>query len=244
MKCERYAIWWVPRPGTGLARFGVEWTGWCADRGVAHARPEACDLPQPRPGVPGTARLRGLHATIGAAFRPAEGRSIWAIERALGELAARTAPIRLPQLSVEVAEGRVVLALSRPDEAVATLLSATAEAIRSLRVRPEFEALAGPPCAIAPATATARGPMRFQMPLTDRVAGAAALAADLAPVLASLLAYPRVMADIALAGDPGGGRPWRLLERFGLEGDGAGSAAPSPDGMGWRGPDLLAPSLK
>ena len=34
MEHESYAIWWVPLPGSGLAEFGAEWTGWCADRGV------------------------------------------------------------------------------------------------------------------------------------------------------------------------------------------------------------------
>ncbi|HET7411003.1 MAG TPA: DUF1045 domain-containing protein [Paracoccaceae bacterium] len=254
MKCERYAIWWVPRPGTELAQFGVEWTGWCADRGVAHARRALSALSRSRAGVPGAARLRGLHATVTAPFRLAPGRSVWGLETALTDLAGRMRPIRLPRLRVEVCEGRVVLAPSRPDEAVMQLLTGGAEAVRPFRVTPEYAALSGPGAVAAgglvlpdlpqaPGDQATRAPVRFRLPLSDRIEGATAMAAELDPVLAPLLAERPILADLALVGDLGRGRPWRLLERFALEAEAQERDAPPPSGMDCRGPTLLAPSL-
>ena len=86
-------------------------------------------------------------------------------------------------------------------------------------------------------------PERLHLPLTDRLdpGRARAVLAKLETRLAPVLARRQSVADLALVGDPGGGRPWRLLQRYALSGEPASSNAPVPAGMAWRGPSLLAP---
>ncbi len=252
MDCTHYAIWWVPRPGTALGRFGADWTGWCADRGVTGARRALSALSRPRAGVPGAVRLRGLHATIHSPFRLVPGRSAWALENALAEMAGRSAPIRLPRLRVAVDNGRVVLAPMRPDEAVARLLAGARDAVRPFEVARGYAALGGegavaaggivlPDHPEAPAVSPALE--RFRLPLTDRMdpAAAAEIAAELAPFLAEVLAQPQTIADLALVGDPGRGRPWRLLERYALDREAARPGKRLPAGMDYCGPSLMTP---
>ena len=48
---RRYAIFWAPPAGSGLARFGAAWLGWDAETGRDVAQP-ALALPRPaRPYV-------------------------------------------------------------------------------------------------------------------------------------------------------------------------------------------------
>jgi hypothetical protein len=255
MKCERYAVWWLPRPGSALAQFGVDWTGWCPDRGTTHVRRALAVLSRSRAGVPGATRLRGLHATIRAPFRLAPGRSAWALETALAELAGRTPPIRLPRLRLSVDDERVVLAPMRADEAVTGLLSGVAGTVRRFESGHEDAALTGTGAVTAAGIVLANAPAghhgpdrplaRFRIPLTDRLEpqAAAGVIGDLAPLLAPIMARPQSLAELALVGDPGRGRPWRLLERFGLDGEAGEGAAQLPAGMDCRGPSMLAPLL-
>lgn len=253
MDCTRYAIWWVPRTGTALARFGAEWTGWDADRGTASARRALAALSKPRAGVPGEARLRGLHATLRAPFRLGQGRSRWALEGALAEFAAHTVPLRLPRLRIEVDDGRVVLAPMRPDEGVTQLLTGLNEALRPIEVPPDWASVSCTGVIAAGGlvlpdrqdepTGLAQQLARFRITLTDRLPAGQAeqVAAELAPVLAPVLLRPQVIGDLGLVGDPGRGRPWRLLERYALEGDGAGAGGRLPAGMNASGPSLISP---
>lgn len=248
MDYASYAIWWVPYPGTGLGRFGAEWTGWCADRGIVW---EGADPELPRPGLPdafgasGALARHGLHAGIRSAFRLAPGRSSWALEDALADLAERTEAIRLPALELTVFDGRVALALSRPDGAVARLLTAVDEALRPFRLPLPYAARADGAVAPGRPDREAGAPVsleRFHLPLTDRLdlGTAYRIVAELGPRLDPLLARRQVLADLALVGDPGEGRRWRLLQRHALAGEPARDAA-VPTGMAWRGPSLLAP---
>jgi hypothetical protein len=253
MKCERYAVWWLPRPGSALAQFGVDWTGWCPDRGTTHVRRALAVLSRSRAGVPGAVRLRGLHATIRAPFRLAFGRSAWALETALAELAGSTSPIRLPRLRLAVDDDRVVLAPMRVDEAVTSLLSAVAETVRRFQAGHEDSPLTGAGAVTATGIVLANAPpghphshrsaTRFRIPLTDRLdrQATAGVISDLAPLLAPIMARPQPLTELALVGDPGRGRPWRLLERFILDTEAGDSPAQMPAGMDFRGPSLLTP---
>ncbi len=235
-----YAIWWVPRPATSLGRFGTEWTGWCADDGIVSAEHATASPP---PGVPGQVGRHGLHATIRPAFRLAPGRSLWALEDALAELAERTEAIRLPSFELTVFDGHVALALSRPDAAVADLLSAVDLALRPFRQPLPYTRRDGVGGSREPGGATPPALDRFHLPLTDRLGLGTAyqIVAGLEPRLAAVLERQQAVWDMALVGDPGEGRRWRLLQRFALIGEPSSDGAPVPDGMASRGPSLLAP---
>jgi hypothetical protein len=241
MDYTSYAIWWVPRPTTGLGEFGVEWTGWCADDGTVSA--EAGPGVSPRPGVPGEVGRHGLHAVIRPAFRLAPGRSLWALEDALAELAEGTEAIRLPPLELTVFDGRVALALARPDAAVARLLSAVDAALRPFRQPLPYARIDGAADAEGQGACQHASLERFHLALSDRLdlGTAYEIVAELGPRLAPALSRQQVIWDLALVGDPGGGRRWRLLQRHALIGEPAAERAPVPAGMAWRGPSLLAP---
>lgn len=242
MDYDSYAIWWVPRPGTALGQFGAEWTGWCADRGVISSDPASAG------DGPATARwlaLRGLHASLGAPFRLAPGRSCWALEDALAELGERNEPILLPALKLTFFDGCVALALARPERAVAALAAAVAEAVGPFALPLPRPAPGGEPDAggVGDPACPTTSPDRLHLPLTDRLdpGHAYAVAVELEGRLAPVLTRRQRIADLALVGDPGGGRPWRLLQRHPLSGEPARRDARVPDGMAWRGPSLLAP---
>jgi Protein of unknown function (DUF1045) len=240
MDYENYAIWWVPRPGTALAEFGAEWTGWCADRGTVAPDPSA-DRPAGKcRSVPRSLVRRGLHASIRAPFRLSPGRSRWALEDALAELAELHAPITLPPLELTVVDGQVALAPAWPDRAAAGLVAAVAEATRPFAL-PQPHAAPG-----ARANGTGwRAPSRnrLHLLLTERIDPdkARPVVAELEAQLAPVLARRQRIGDLALVGDPGGGRPWRLLQRHALAGEPARMTARVPSGMDWRGPSLLTP---
>ncbi len=110
----RYAIFWLPPAESALAAFGREWFGIC---------PEHCDVGPPATfglsadlAAEAIARPRryGLHGTIQAPFRPAEGVTTQMIAQTLRAFCARrtaheTAALRIERLSQHLAlipEGR------------------------------------------------------------------------------------------------------------------------------------------
>ena len=241
MEYESYAIWWVPRPETALAQFGAEWTGWCADQGVPTDPEIACPAGE-RPRAPRWLVRRGLHASIRPPFRLAPGRSPWALEHALADLAERSETITLPPLRLAVLDARVVLAPGRADPGVSRLIAAVAEAVHPFALpRPATEP--GDESAGTQDQPSQPSPDRLRLPLTGRLDPGAARAAvaRLEARLAPVLALRHQIADLALVGDPGGGRPWRLLQRHALCAEATRREARMPDGMSWRGPSLLAP---
>lgn len=232
MVYQSYAIWWVPRPSTALAQFGFEWTGWCADRGIVSAGTRH----RPR----GSLGRRGLHASLRSPFRLAPGRSCWALEDALADLAERTEEVRLPRLDLTVLDGRVALVPVQADRALVLLTAAAADVLRPFALPLPFAAGSGEgPRDTADAAPTAG---RFHLPLSDRLdLGAAYETVEaLGPRLAPVLARNHSIFDLALVGDPGGGRPWRILQRYELSGD-APRDVSVPLGMRSRGRSLLAP---
>lgn len=227
---ERYAIYWVPASASRLGTFGAGWTGWCAEAGTHCPRPGLRGLPQPLPRLTADLSRHGLHGVLRAPFRLGSGRSQWALERAVQLLADETPTIILPGLRMAVVGGRVALV---PEPAVPALNRLVARIGRTLLslggdtvLRP---GMAEAPSCFDGAGATSPEALRaedlpvidahrFHVPLTDRVplGTAYAVVAHLRPVLAPILAQRLVLGDLALVGDPGGERPWRVIDRYPL----------------------------
>ena len=236
---KRYAIYWVPRVGTDLAAFGRGWTGWCAEQ-ASNGKDEAAQaLIKGHPGTLWQTCLHGLHAPICHPFRMKPRGAQWRLDKILQRVAASVRPIPLPRFQVTVRRGQVVLALERPCEQLEALQGLVTDAARlvSRRRRPRpagvrkfaTAGIALPSDEVHPAPLVTP----FHMPLTGEIEASAAydLAADLYPQLSQILALPQRVSDIALMGDPGGGRPWRLVERYRLVGTGTYASGPMPDGM-------------
>jgi len=109
---RRHAIYFAPPDGSALARFGADWLGWDP---VAGERREGFALPGlafARADLVEAPRRYGLHATLKAPFRLAEGVGEGELDAAAGAVAAGCAGF---ELRLEVAALGGFLALV-PDE--------------------------------------------------------------------------------------------------------------------------------
>lgn len=219
----RYALYYAPQAGSALERLGSAWLGYDAAAGRALARPALADLDDPDL-VAAPARY-GLHGTVKAPFRLAEGRAVEALDAALRGYAARTPPTPIGPLEVAAAHGFVSLRPTRQSQA---LRDAVFDVVRA------FDAFRAPLTEADLARRRAAGlseaqeanllawgypyvgdELQFHITLTGRLPAdrSAAVATALAAYLAPALQEPAVFDGLALFGDPGEGRPFRLLAR-------------------------------
>ena len=248
---EAFAIDWIPRQGSALAAFGAGWTGWCADRGARSDLPEYRRMRRGRPEMPGKARLRGLHAELKAPFRLSRDQTVWSLDNELMSLAQSLPAVRLPRFEVTVFDGQVVLSLSRPSRSVLRLTRYVDELVRPLQDGPRYKTFTGAdsvagvtiPGMQAWTDFNATSVERFLIPLSDRME--LELAFDMADSLAlwlrPILAEPQFLSEIALIGNPGRGRPWRVIERYPLAEEPMRGGVNTPSGMACKGPRLMEP---
>ena len=109
----RYAIFWAPPAGSGLARFGAAWLGWDAETGRDVALP-ALALPRPLDQITRTPRRYSFHGTLKPPFRLATGTGAAALDRALAGLAADMPPATAPGLAPSTRLGFLALMPGRP----------------------------------------------------------------------------------------------------------------------------------
>jgi hypothetical protein len=225
----RYAIFWAPPAGSGLARFGAAWLGWDAETGCDVAQP---DLPLPRPldQITRTPRRYSFHGTLKPPFRLATGTEAGTLDRALAGLAARIPPATAPGLAPSTRLGFLALMPAGPAPALDTLAAACTRGLDRFRAPPDAAELA--PYRARSLTSRQEHNLtrwgypyvlddfRFHLTLGDRLLPGedvpliAAVMALAAPHLAPLLHLD----DICLYGDPGSGSGFRLLRRYPLTG--------------------------
>lgn len=223
-KFDRYAVCWSAPWESDLGEFGVNWTGWCPEYGV-HAGTGGCrgadidgvDLPRDLAN-------RGLFANIRSPFRLAPGRSRWKLEQALDALAQSTPEIPMPDMVPMISHGQIVMAPNRMPAQIARLIEHVGEKVRLFQAvpAPAIPRAEQAPAAgvilddpVAPVTET------FHMPLTGHLPEihAAQKALQLGERVAPMLKEVGSISHIDLMGDPGEGRPWRLVERYALSSD-------------------------
>ena len=108
---RRYAVFFVP---TGaLYDRAAEWLGWDSVAGMA--------LPPPEPRLVDRPRKYGFHATLKPPFRLAEGSREADLRDTLARIAAGTAPIDLPALTVTALGRFLALTPASPCPAVQRL---------------------------------------------------------------------------------------------------------------------------
>ena len=229
---EKYALYWVPKRDDALARFGASWTGWCAEQGEPRARDTLRSFSFDIPAITRQLRGHGLHAVFKAPFRLGQGRSRFSLEHILAQVVENCVSFPLPRLRLAVVDGSVALVPDQNCTALGDLVARIGAAMAPLEVAGPTNGFAEAP-AMTPAAAP-RGisacnsetviqlpivaARRFQMPLTDQLDAAMAFNVKeaLEPVLEQILDQPRHLQDVALMGDPGEGRPLRVLQRYEL----------------------------
>jgi len=225
---QRYAIYWAPESGGPLARFGAEWLGWDAETGTPCAHRPVADLPAPIADITATPRRYGFHATLKPPFALADGTGPDALLDAVRTLAADIAAFEAPRLVLSRGHGFASLRLSLPSPAMSALAGRAVSALDGFRaplcaadlarrrastLSPEAEANLtrwGYPWVMAL--------FDFHLTLSGALAPDAleAACAALDPLVAPFCAAPLMVREICVFADPGGGAPFRLLDRVPL----------------------------
>lgn len=222
---QRYAIYYAPEAGSPLARFSAAWLGYDPAVGAATPRLAVPGLPSPAEKLTAAPARYGFHGTLKAPFRLAAGVSAADLDAALARYcAAERAPEPLP-MQIEARRGFVALRPAEPVPAFNALVFRMVQAFEPYRA-PLNEAemarrLAAPLTERQKALLARWGypyvddEFRFHLTLTGRQTPeeSAAIIAALAEHVAPLVAEPLPVPDLCLFGDPGEGRPFRLLTR-------------------------------
>lgn len=239
---ERYAVYWVPKRADALARFGIAWTGWCSDQGELRQLGAFRNLSFNPLSVTRKLRRHGLHGLLRAPFALAPGRSQFALETRLEQQIEGALSCPIPRFSVAVIGGRVSLVPEESDGGLANVIDRIDEAVDLLATNPgrggaeADDALASDVVQLPSSAAH-----RFHVPLTDQmdVNDAFRLSTEIEPLVTDMLDLPRQLTDIALMGDPGGGRRLRILQRYDLRTAPPRAAATA---LPAHGPDMLVPT--
>ena len=225
----RYAVFWAPQAGSGLARFGAAWLGWDAEAGCDVAQPDV-PLPRPLDQITSTPRRYSFHGTLKPPFRLAEGTDAAALDHATRELAARIAPVTAPGLTPSAGLGFLALMPTAPDPALDALAAACTRGLDRFCAPSD-------PAELAQRRARGLTPrqdtnltrwgypyvlddFRFHLTLSGRLRpGEAAALIEAVNALAAPHLEPVLhIDDLCLFGDPGGGGGFRLLRRYPLTG--------------------------
>ena len=226
---DRYAIFWSPPQGSGLARFGAAWLGWDPEAGREVAQP-ALAMPRPLGELTSTPRRYGFHATLKAPFRLAEGTDPAALDRAIANLARRSAPALGPRLAPSLRLDFLSLVPSGSAPQIDALAASCMRVLDGFRAEPSSEEIARRHAAgltgrEAQNLANWGYPYvledyRFHLTLSGRLEpGEAGPLLDAAASLSSPHLEPTLhLDDICLFGDPGPNSNFRLLRRYPLAG--------------------------
>jgi hypothetical protein len=246
---EKYAVYWVPKHADALARFGTSWTGWCAERGEHRPRGEFPDVSAAVPAITRQVWRHGIHAVIKPLFRLQAGRSRFSLEHALEQAIEESVAFRLPGLRLAVIDSSVAALVPQQDcTELGALVTRVGEAMAPLET-PPGEAAPANGFAETLVQLPATDAHRFHIPLTDPLPLEVAFRVmkELQPLLEPVMGASRRLHDVALMGDPGGGRPLRVLQRYDLSDAprrrGATPRHRGPNPLPCHGPHMLAPML-
>jgi hypothetical protein len=249
---EKYAVYWVPKRSDALARFGRSWTGWCADHSERRTRGAFSSFTFDTTAITRHGRIHGFHAAIKSPFRLGAELSSFALEHVLGLLAEESVSFQMPRLRLAVVNECVALVPSQGSPALNDLVARIGDALGQLGAPDDdnrearTSAPALPVEGAGKAAPVIRFPTadahRFHMPLTDPIGVTLALEVmeQLHPVLEPILREARQFDDVALMGDPGEGRPLRLLQRYELR---AWPLRAASGALPCRGPHVLVASI-
>ncbi len=225
----RYAVFWTPPAGSGLARFGAQWLGWDAGAGREVAQPDV-PLPRPLDQITRTPRRYSFHGTLKPPFRLAAGTDAAGLDRALAGLAAGMPPATAPGLAPSTRLGFLALMPGGPAPTLDALAAACTRRLDRFSARPDAAELAQRRArGLTPrqeANLTRWGypyvldDFRFHLTLSDHLqSGEAAALIETVTALAAPHLDPVLhLDDICLFGDPRAGEDFRLLRRYPLTG--------------------------
>ncbi len=226
---ERYAIYLAPEADDPLGHFCNGWLGYRPDTGETVSRPEVSGLSSSEIETATAAPRRyGFHGTLKAPFRLSEDKTVEEIDRHLTEFAGDRPRLDPGQMKVGAIGRFVAIVPATESRGIGDLAGAcvtTFDPYRAELTDAERERrLTGGLTARQQELLDTWGypyvldEFRFHMTLTGPLEPemldvfTAGLATALREPLGRLVGF----SDICLFGDPGNGRPFRLLRRYAL----------------------------
>lgn len=231
MTAARHAIYWAPPAGDPLGRFGARWLGRDPETGATSAPGDGADEdPAWLTAATADPRRYGLHATLKPPFRLADGSRRADLIAALDAVAATTAAISGPPLTLRRIGRFLALVPSNPAPVITALAAYLVEALDGFRAPPGDAELAkrrAHPLTPAQDANLVRwgypyvmDEFRFHVTLSGSLGPAVLdrLEALLAPRVAPFTTAPLVIGELALFEQDAADQPFRLTRRVPLRG--------------------------
>lgn len=223
----RYAVYYAPERGSGLARFGARWLGRCAETGERPAPPELSGFsPEDLRGLTSEPRRYGFHATLAAPFRLGPGLGGDDLMAEAGRFARSRGPVVLEPLSVREIGGFAALVPSG-QKAVARLAADCVRCFHPLRRDPalaEIERRRARGLTPAQERLLVRwgypyvfGEYRFHMTLTNSIVDKRVLrrlVRGVSELTAPLRREARAVRELCIFHQSGEGDPFTLVQRI------------------------------
>lgn len=138
----RFAIYYAPAPGSGLAEFGADWLGRDCATGTERPLPTVPGVtPERFAAITASARGYGFHATLKAPFHLKPDRTLDALEQAAATFAATRTPVEV-RLGLRSLGGFLALMMTPPDHRVAALAADVVQDLDGFRALPSDAELA------------------------------------------------------------------------------------------------------
>jgi putative phosphonate metabolism protein len=139
----RYAIYFVPPPGSPLARFGAAWLGYDVADGAESPQPLLPKIPPDKlRDITAEPRRYGFHATLKPPFALAEGATVEELDDAAGRLARGVSAFAAPSLFLARIGGFWALLPSASCPALGALAGLCVSEIDAFRAPPSAAELA------------------------------------------------------------------------------------------------------
>ena len=228
---QRYALYYAPSSQSDLGQFGNAWLG----------RDPVTDDDLPRPAVSRidaddviaatTSPTRyGFHGTLKPPFALKDGQSRAELETEVESLCTETAPITCGPLTLKSIGQFLALLPIKPVAPLENLAGILVRSLNDFRKPEDMAAMNKRRAAglterqedylVAWGYPYVMEEFRFHLTLSNKLAHEqlARFEESLGPIVAPLCDAPFQIDDICLFGDPGNGKPFRLLKRFALAG--------------------------
>jgi putative phosphonate metabolism protein len=222
---KRYGIYVVP---TGAFFDAASaWLGWNSALGAPVGLPNVPNLPAPAEALTATPRKYGFHGTIKPPFAICDGHRVEALDDATRAFCDSRSPVIIPRLAVQRLGRFVAVVPTEPSQDLASLASATVQALDPFRAPPsEAELTKRRKAGLSDRQEAllqqwgypyVMEEFRFHLTLTGPTNTADAVVAALADHFAPILPQPFVIDSLALMGEDAEGR-FHLVQRYGLAG--------------------------
>ncbi len=217
---QRFAVYFVPRAQTPLARFGCDWLGVDLETGEVNPAPSLF-VESPR--------KYGFHGTLKAPMRLKPDVTVGAFVDAVEDLASRLSPVTLSPLALKSLNGFLALVPQEPQtgkvkelawNCVTELDSFRAELTPAEREKRKNLTAAQQDNLEKWGYPFVAEEFRFHLTLTSMLGSddLGKAEASLTPAVKNIQSEPVVLDALSIVGDPGNSNTFRLLRRFDLTG--------------------------